>query len=108
MDKLFLEWEQRENISTTGSSTKDSGIDKNSKMLLKSILITHKKYLKEDVPSEYVYDEEIQDFRKVDVAKEIAPFTTNKETLFTRLESDREDYLSKRKDAYIKTQSNDA
>tara|TARA_X000000368_G_C22893410_1_gene650706 strand:+ start:222 stop:542 length:321 start_codon:yes stop_codon:yes gene_type:complete len=97
MENLFVEWESRENINnTTDSTTKNSDIDKNSKMLLKSILITHKKYMKEKIPSEYVYDEEIQDFKKVDVTKEITPFTTEKDDLFTRLESEREDYLSKK------------
>ena len=97
METLFVEWESRENINnTTDSTTKNSDIDKNSRMLLKSILITHKKYMKEEIPSEYVYDEEIQDFKKVDVTKEITPFTTEKDDLFTRLESEREDYLSKK------------
>lgn len=97
MENLFVEWESRENINnTTDSTTKNSDIDKNSKMLLKSILITHKKYMKEEIPSEYVYDEEIQDFKKVDITKEITPFTTKKDDLFTRLESEREDYLSKK------------
>lgn len=97
METLFVEWESRENINnTTDSTTKNSDIDKNSRMLLKSILITHKKYMKEEIPSEYVYDEEIQDFKKVDVTKEITPFTTEKYDLFTRLESEREDYLSKK------------
>ena len=97
METLFVEWESRENINNiTDSTTKNSDIDKNSRMLLKSILITHKKYMKEENPSEYVYDEEIQDFKKVDVTKEITPFTTEKDDLFTRLESEREDYLSKK------------
>ena len=43
-----------------------------------------------------VYDEEILDFKKVDVTKEITPFTTEKDDLFTRLESERKDYLSKK------------
>lgn len=103
MEGLFLDWAKRDNVSentTTDKSTTKSKeeIDKNSMMLLKSILITHKKYMKEKVPSEYVYDEEIKDFKKIDITKEITPFTTNKDNLFDRLEADREDYLSKKQD----------
>lgn len=102
MEGLFLDWAKRENITenttTDKSTTKNKeGIDKNSKMLLKSILITHKKYMKEEVPLEYVYDEKIKDFTRIDVTKEITPFTTDKGDLYNRLDADREDYLSKKK-----------
>lgn len=105
MEQLFIDWVKRENLLNTTTTTtkkdenprkKEDELDKNSKMLLKSILITHKKYMKEEVPSEYVYDEEIKDFKKIDVTKEITPFTTDKVSLYDILEADREDYLSKK------------
>jgi hypothetical protein len=103
MEGLFLDWAKRENVSENNSTDKSTTknkeeIDKNSKMLLKSILITHKKYMKEEVPAEYVYDDELKDFKKIDVTKEITPFATNKDNLYDRLEADREEYLSKKQD----------
>jgi hypothetical protein len=100
MEQLFKKWEERTSKKSDKSTnnkdnTQTEEIDKNSKMLLRSILFTHKKYMKETIPSEYIYDESTRDFKQVDVTKEITPFTTNKKSMFQILDKEREAYLSK-------------
>jgi uncharacterized protein with gpF-like domain len=100
MNSLFDTWAKKEGY-TPGSNKenkKSDVIDKNNKMLLKSILFTNKRYMKEEIPQNYKYDEDTGEFTEIDIIEimnKITPFTTNKESLYERLEKDREDHLSK-------------
>lgn len=102
MEGLFQAWEKRESSSSSlvvkeddDDENKMNSIDKNSRMLLKNILITNKKYMKEEIPPDYKYDDTTGDFIKIDVTNQITPFTTDKNSLYDSLEIERQEYLSK-------------
>jgi len=97
---LFIEWEKR--VNKTYKSTEDLSniqdtLDKNSKRLLSSILITNKKYMKEEVPLSYEYNEDTKEFEDVDIMNKITPFVTDKTNIFETLENERLNYLENNK-----------
>ena len=103
MESLFQAWDEREGSNKKNEADKQSidvnklnSIDKNSRMLLNNILLTNKRYMKEEIPSNYKYDESSGNFVEIDITNKITPFTTNKKSLFDRLEIERQEYLSKK------------
>jgi hypothetical protein len=96
MNTLFKQWDERVQPSEKKKVSEASltSIDRNSKNLLNNILVTNKRYLKEEIPSAFKYNEETSEFEPFDVTKAITPFVTSKEDLFESLEIERENYLA--------------
>jgi 23S rRNA A1618 N6-methylase RlmF len=96
MNTLFKQWNERVKPSEKKKVSEASltSIDRNSKNLLNNILMTNKRYLKEEIPSAFKYNDETSEFEPFDVTKAITPFVTSKEDLFESLEIERENYLA--------------
>jgi hypothetical protein len=96
MNSLFKQWDERVKPTEKKKVNEASlvSIDRNSKNLLNNILMTNKRYLKEEIPSAFKYNEETSEFEPFDVTKAITPFVTSKEDLFESLEIERENYLA--------------
>lgn len=89
MEALFGNWRARTTIPEPklAASEKDS-LDKNSKMLLNSLLYTSRKHQKQAIPLNYTFDEESNTFHTVDVMEQIAPFSTDKTNLYETSEQE--------------------
>jgi uncharacterized protein with gpF-like domain len=105
LQELFCEWQKRMNCRKSQTDKQrnksetiaQNDLDKNSRQLLKNILITNKRYQKEEIPLNYEYNEETRQFEDVDVLKKITPFVTNKSELLESLESERHAFIMKSK-----------
>ena len=97
---LFAQWENRinnkKNDDKSSPISSEQTMDKNSKMLLNKILITNRKYMKEEIPLNYEYNEDTKQFENIDIVHKITPFVTDKTNLFKNLEKDRNTFLEKR------------
>tara|TARA_Y100000389_G_C17208802_1_gene387439 strand:+ start:351 stop:656 length:306 start_codon:yes stop_codon:yes gene_type:complete len=89
MEALFGKWRARTNVPEPKPVVveKDS-LDKNTKMLLNSLLYTNRKHQKQAIPLNYTFDEESNTFHTVDVMEKIAPFSTDKTNLYETSEQD--------------------
>lgn len=67
--------------------TNDS-IDKNSKILLNSVLIKNTLYGKKDIPQNFSYNHETGEVSNIDILPKITPFTTDKLDIFSSLSDD--------------------
>lgn len=100
LELLFSQWNTRVNSTVNHSSNasedlsgSQNTLDKNSQRLLGSILLTNRKYEKQEIPLSYSLNEETGEFENVDVIREITPFVTDKKKLFDNLEKERESFL---------------
>jgi hypothetical protein len=93
MEGLFAKWRSRASIpssvdTATTSNPSNDVLDKNSKMLLNSVVYANRKHKKQNIPLDYTFDEESKSFEQVDVVGQITPFTTDKTGLYESLEHD--------------------
>jgi hypothetical protein len=101
MNVYFDNWAGRINkqedlVNKNNENNKDlSSLDKNSKSLLNLILKTNHTYNKQDLQNSYEYNELNDTVPELDISSKIAPFTTDKTTLFKKLEAERQTFLFK-------------
>jgi hypothetical protein len=87
LEALFLSWNAREPKSDAcqvKTSSSQLELDSNSRRLLNNILLTNKKYMKQEIPSNILIDSETGTIEEIDILDQITPFTTDKTDLYAR------------------------
>ena len=92
MEQMFKEWSIR--VTSTAPqrepTTSHGQITKNENMLLNSICVTNQKYKKQAIPDRFKFDENTNEFVKVDTIPMMITQVTEKHgDMFDELEHDR-------------------
>lgn len=103
MDHLFASWKTRASLTepTTErkmnapkSSSSSSSFNKNDKNALQSIIMFNHRYQKRPIDEDFLIRQ--REAKGTELLDEIAPYTTDKSSLFESLESERRVFLKKK------------